>query len=96
MPTKSGFAPTSVAAAGSRLLALMQVYEGLDVPGYVRSTVYKDGYRPPTSTTWPWCSRTETATAPTPRALDRERYEKLAALLDGAPDWHDGGIVYEG
>ncbi len=75
---------------------LMKEYEGLSVPGYVRSTVYKmDGDSNEYYLAVAFEDRDSyRANAESPE--QDERYRKMAALLEGEPEWHDGEIVYQG
>lgn len=84
------------AGAEPQIQALMKEYEGLDVPGYVRSTVYKmDSDSDEYYLTVVFEDR-ESYRANAESPEQNERYEQMAALLDGEPEWHDGEIVYQG
>lgn len=84
------------AGAEPKMQELMQEYEGLDIPGYVRSTVYKMDTHPDEYYLAVVFEDRDSYRANAESPEQNERYEKLAALLDGAPDWHDGEVVYEG
>lgn len=75
---------------------LMQEYETLDVPGYVRSTVYQmDTDSNEYYLTVAFEDRDSyRANAESPE--QDARYRKMASLLDGDPEWHDGEIIYQG
>ena len=82
--------------AEAQMQELMKEYEGLDVPGYVRSTVYKmdtdsDEYY---LTVVFEDAQSYRANAQSPE--QDARYRKMAELLDGEPEWHDGEVVYQG
>jgi len=84
------------AGAEPQMQALMKEYEGLEVPGYVRSTVYKmDGDADEYYLTVVFEDR-ESYRANAESPEQNERYEKMAALLEGEPEWHDGEIIYQG
>ena len=84
------------AGSEGRLQALMQEYETLDVPGYVGSTVYRMDDNPNEIYMAVLFDDRETYHANAQSPEQDARYREMLALLDGAPDWHDGEVVYSG
>lgn len=82
--------------AEPQLQELMKEYETLPLRGHVRSTVYRmdedsnDYYMAVVFED----RDSYRANAESPD--QHERYLKMAALLDGEPEWHDGEVAYEG
>jgi hypothetical protein len=73
----------------------MRSYEGISVPGYIDTLVYKmdsdsnDYYMAVVFDSKE--SYTKNAADPAQDA----RYRKMLEYLDGEPEWHDGEIVYQ-
>ena len=82
--------------AEPQLQAMMKEYEHLDVPGFVRSVVYKMDSDSAESYLTVVFEDRETYRANAESPAQNDRYQKMAALLDGEPEWHDGEIVYQG
>ena len=78
----------------SKLMEHMREYEGLNIPGYVNSYVYRTDANPNeyylTVVFRDKAAYEKNAESPEQHA----RYEKYRALLDADPEWHDGEIVY--
>lgn len=82
--------------AEPQMRELMKEYEGLNVPGYIRSTVYNmDGDSNEFYMAVVFEDR-ESYRANAESSEQHARYEKMAAILDGEPEWHDGEVAYEG
>lgn len=78
----------------SKLLELMQEYEGLNILGYINSYVYRMDAG---SNEYYLAVVFQDKAAYERNAESPEqhaRYEKYRALLQGDPEWHDGEIVY--
>jgi len=77
-----------------KLKELMGAEEMQGIPGLVSSTVYQmdsdsnELYLAVAFDT----KETYTKNAESPE--QNARYEQMVALLDGAPEWHDGEVVY--
>ncbi len=79
----------------TQMMELMKEYEGLEVPGYVRSVVYRmDADSNEYYLTVLFDSR-ESYHANAQSPAQDARYRRMAQLLDGEPEWHDGEVVYE-
>jgi len=84
------------AGAEAQMQELMKEYEGLDVPGHVRSTLYRmDGDASEYYLAVEFEDR-ESYQANAESPEQNARYEKMVAILDGAPEWHDGEVLYQG
>ena len=82
------------AGSESRMQELMKEYETLDVPGYVATTVYRmdnDANEFYMAVVFEDAASYR-ANAESPE--QNARYEKMVELLEGAPEWHDGEVVY--
>lgn len=75
---------------------LMREYESLPLRGHVRTTVYRlDADSSEYYMAVVFEDRDSyRANADSPE--QHARYEKMVAILDGEPEWHDGEIAYEG
>lgn len=79
-----------------RMNELMREYEGLDVPGYVRSSVYRTDEDANTVYLVVEFESREAYQANASSPEQDARYRKMVELLDGEPEWHDGEIIYQG
>ena len=77
----------------SQMQALMEEYETLDIPGYVRSTVYRMDDDPGEYYLAVAFEDRETYQANAQSPEQDARYQRMVALIDGDPEWHDGEIV---
>ncbi len=84
------------AGAEPQMQELMREFEQLSVPGHVSSFVYRMDSVPDEYYLTVVFQDRETYRANADSPEQNERYEKMAALFDGAPEWHDGEIVYQG
>jgi len=77
-----------------RMMALMEEYEDLGVPGYRGTYVYRmDGDSNEHYLVVLFDSKADyVANAQSPE--QNERYLEYVELLDGEPEWHDGEVVY--
>jgi antibiotic biosynthesis monooxygenase (ABM) superfamily enzyme len=80
----------------ARLQELMKAYEGLTVPGYVGSTVYRMDKDSNESYLTVLFDDRETYHANAQSPEQDARYREMLELLDGEPEWHDGEVVYSG
>jgi heme-degrading monooxygenase HmoA len=79
--------------AEAAMQALSQEYEGLRIPGYVATYVYRMDADPNEyylATIWA-SKDAYLANANSPE--QHARYLKMVELLEGPPEWHDGAIV---
>jgi quinol monooxygenase YgiN len=80
--------------AADQLRAVMQEYEDVDVPGFVASYVYQlDGSDTDFMMAVAFEDRDSYRRNAEGPAQD-ERYQRMRALLDSDPEWHDGEIVW--
>lgn len=84
------------AGAESQLQDLMREYETLDVPGFVSTTVYRMDSDPNELYMAVVFDDAESYRANAQSPEQDARYQKMVALLEGSPEWHDGEIVYSG
>lgn len=82
--------------AESQLVQLQHEYEGLTVPGYVKSTVYRMDADPGDYYLVVAFDSKESYVANANSPEQDARYRKMLSLLDGEPQWHDGEIIYVG
>lgn len=80
----------------ARLNEMMKEYEGLNVPGYVSSTVYRMDDNPNEVYLAVVFDDRETYRANAESPEQDARYREMIELLDGEPEWHDGEVVYSG
>jgi quinol monooxygenase YgiN len=78
----------------SRLQEVLKVYEEVKVPGYVASYVYRLDNSPNEYYLSVIFENRELYRANASSPEQDARYRKLAALLDGEPQWHDGEIIF--
>lgn len=82
--------------AEAQIQELMKEYESVAIPGHVSSAVYRmdaDANEYYLTVVFEDAASYR-ANAASPEQ-DR-RYRKMAELLDGEPEWHDGEIIYHG
>jgi hypothetical protein len=73
----------------------MKSYEGLAIPGYVGTTVYKmDSDANEYYVAVVFEDRESYRRNADDPAQDA-RYQQMLAYIDGEPEWHDGEIVYK-
>ena len=82
------------AGSESRMQELMKEYETLDVPGYVATTVYRMDNDANEFYMAVVFNDAESYRANAQSPEQNARYEKMIELLEGEPEWHDGGVVY--
>lgn len=82
--------------AEPQMQELMKEYETLPLRGHVRTTVYRmDGASNDFYMAVVFEDRDSyLANADSPE--QHARYQKMVAILEGEPEWHDGEVVYEG
>ncbi len=80
--------------AGPEMQVLMKEYEGLSIPGYVNTYVFQMDNDPNELYLVAVFESREAYTANANDPAQNARFMKMMALLDGEPEWHDGGIVY--
>ena len=78
----------------SRLQEVLKVYEAAKVPGLVASYTYRLDKSPNEYYMSAIFENKELYLANANSPEQDARYRKLAALLDGEPEWHDGEIVH--
>jgi quinol monooxygenase YgiN len=79
----------------ARFSEVMKEYEGVEIPGAVASYVYRLDHAP--DVYYYLCAIFESKESYRANAASPEqdaRYRKLAALLDGEPEWNDGEIIF--
>ncbi len=79
-----------------RMRELMAEYESLQVPGYVRSTVYQLDDDPRDLYLAVVFESRESYRANAESPEQHARFVQMMELLEGEPEWHDGEIVYSG
>lgn len=84
------------AGSEARMQELMREYEELDVPGFVRSTVYRMDADPNEFYLVVEFEDQESYRANAQSPEQDERYRQMVDLLDGEPEWHDGEVIYQG
>lgn len=77
----------------SQIQALMNEYEALGIPGYVRTTVYRMDDDPREHYLAVVFEDRETYEANAQSPAQAARYQRMAALLEGDPEWRDGEII---
>ena len=80
----------------AQLMALGQEFEQQAVPGFVAEYVYHMDSDPHEYYMTVVFTDKEAYAANANSPEQNQRYQKWLALLDGAPEWHDGEIVYVG
>jgi len=75
---------------------LMMEYETTALRGHLRTTVYRMDADSNEYYMAVVFEDRETYRANAEAPEQHARYEKMVALLDGEPEWHDGEIAYEG
>lgn len=80
----------------ARLAEMMKEYEGLNVPGYVSSTVYRMDDNPNEIYLTVVFDDRDSYRANAESPEQDARYREMLELLDGEPEWHDGEVVYSG
>ncbi|HEY6957664.1 MAG TPA: antibiotic biosynthesis monooxygenase [Candidatus Limnocylindria bacterium] len=71
----------------------MHHYDGLKIPGYVRTTVYRMDSDPNEVYMAVVFKDKKTYVANAEDPKQDERYRTMLQYLDGEPEWHDGEIV---
>ena len=82
--------------AEAQLIQFQHEFESLRVPGYIKSTVYRMDADPGEYFLSVVFDSKESYVANATSPEQDARYQQLLALLDGAPQWHDGEIIYVG
>lgn len=77
-----------------RMSQEMKTYEGLSVPGYVGSYVYRMDDNPNELMLVVMFESKEAYRANAESAEQNTRYEAMRAMLQSDPEWHDGEIIY--
>ena len=80
--------------AEAQLAEQMRVYEGARIPGAVISYVYRMDNDPSEYYLAVIFSDKDAYVANANSPDQDARYRELLQYLDGAPEWHDGEIVY--
>lgn len=78
----------------SRLQDVIKEYENVKTPGFLASYVYKMDKVPDTYYMVAVFENKQTYDANAESPEQDARYRKLAALLDGEPQWNDGEIIW--
>lgn len=78
-----------------RMNEMLREYETLDVPGYIRSTVYRLDEDSNTVYLVVEFESREAYHANASSPEQDERYRKMLEVMDGEPEWHDGEIIYQ-
>lgn len=77
----------------SGLLQELRGFEGLNVPGFVNSYLYRTD-ADPNEYYMAVLFESKDAYWANARSPEQDaRYRKMAAFMDGEPEWHDGEIV---
>lgn len=82
------------AGSEARMQKLMMEYETLNVPGYIRTTMYRMDDNPNELYMAVVFEDRERYLANAQSSEQDARYREMVELLDGAPEWHDGEVVY--
>ncbi|MDA0270687.1 MAG: antibiotic biosynthesis monooxygenase [Chloroflexi bacterium] len=77
----------------SQMQALMEEYKKLNIRGYVRSTVYRMDEDLGEYYLAVVFENRDAYQANAQSPEQDARYQRMAELLDGDPEWHDGEIV---
>lgn len=72
----------------------MKQYEALNVPGFVRSTIYRMDSNPNELYLAVVFENKEAYHANANNPERNALYEKMRSLLTRDPEWHDGEIIY--
>ena len=75
---------------------LMQEYERLALRGHVRTTVYRMDAGSNEYYMAVVFEDRESYRANAASPDQHDRYERMVAILDGEPGWHDGEVAYDG
>ena len=79
--------------SAEKLLALNEGYEGLEVPGFVATYVYRSDSDPDEYWMAVVFADRETYRRNADDPAQDVRYRELRALLATDPEWHDGEII---
>ena len=82
--------------AEAQLVQIQHEFEALNVPGYVRSSVYRMDADPGQYYLTVVFDSKESYRANAESPEQDARYRKILALMEGEPEWHDGEIIYVG
>lgn len=77
-----------------RLVQFSRAEEAVGIPGYVASYAYRMDNEPNVYYLAVIFESKETYVANANSPEQDARYHEMLELLDGAPEWHDGEIVY--
>ena len=75
---------------------LQHEFEALNVPGFVRSILYRMDADPREAYLVVLFDSKQSYRANAESAEQDARYRQMLTLLEGEPEWHDGEIVYVG
>ena len=80
----------------AQLIQRQREFDALRIPGYVHSIVYRMDNDPRECYLAVVFDSKESYEANAKSPEQDERYQQLLALMEGAPEWHDGEILHVG
>ena len=78
-----------------KMQTVMKEYDGLAIPGFVDTLVFRMDNDPNELYLVAVFDSKESYLNNAGDPAQNARYLKMAELLDGEPEWHDGEIVYQ-